>query len=433
METCNSAGTAYGPCQGEVVPTAEVCNDGIDNDCDGLIDCADPDCQTKCGGGSSAGSTAILTGSVNGQAVDKAYIPIPADGRVAVLNADSATSTGALLTSITMPRGYRPNATAGNQGTQQVVVISYSSADVQIIDAAHDSLASTLTAPVTRVASFSGGSCMICGVLIDPPTNSAILDTAEGYVVLDLITGHFSPFIPGTVAGENFAYNARTRVVLNPTYGQSAGAGLQAITLGDRSVYTYDTRVGDVPDSAAIDVMTNIAVVPDEFTDDQYLINMAAARFDAVHVPHVFSAPSSRFRISTGGWCDEWTLASIESSSHLLFLGTEFSDCAAVETLPTSSITGAPPVPPPFHWGRMPAAPDGWWFNGGDPHGIAVFTSVVDGKPYGFLVRGDQAWVARIDLAGVATATTKPDGLPGQVDLRNFVAFLSTKPTPSGS
>jgi hypothetical protein len=26
------------------VPTPEVCNDGLDNDCDGLIDCADPDC-----------------------------------------------------------------------------------------------------------------------------------------------------------------------------------------------------------------------------------------------------------------------------------------------------------------------------------------------------------------------------------------------------
>jgi len=25
-------------------PTAEVCTDGVDNDCDGLIDCADPDC-----------------------------------------------------------------------------------------------------------------------------------------------------------------------------------------------------------------------------------------------------------------------------------------------------------------------------------------------------------------------------------------------------
>ena len=30
-----------GPC----TPTAEVCNDGLDNDCDGLADCSDPDCS----------------------------------------------------------------------------------------------------------------------------------------------------------------------------------------------------------------------------------------------------------------------------------------------------------------------------------------------------------------------------------------------------
>jgi hypothetical protein len=30
---------------GTCVAQAEICNDGIDNDCDGLIDCADPDCS----------------------------------------------------------------------------------------------------------------------------------------------------------------------------------------------------------------------------------------------------------------------------------------------------------------------------------------------------------------------------------------------------
>ena len=95
--------------------------------------------------------------------------------------------------------------------------------------------------------------------------------------------------------------------------------------------------------------------------------------------------------------------------------------------MPTSVIPGAPPAPALFRWGHMPS-PDGiLWDNGADPHGIAVFTSVVDTKPYGFLIRRDQAWVARIDLAGVASAPLKPGGLTNEVDLGPFVLFLRTQ------
>ena len=71
--------------------------------------------------GANSGSTAIITGTVNGQAVDKAYVPIPSVGRVAVVNVDSSVSTTALIKSIIMPPGYLPNATAANSVTQQVV------------------------------------------------------------------------------------------------------------------------------------------------------------------------------------------------------------------------------------------------------------------------------------------------------------------------
>jgi hypothetical protein len=72
--------------------------------------------------------------------------------------------------------------------------------------------------------------------------------------------------------------------------------------------------------------------------------------------------------------------------------------------------------------------PDGIaWNNGGDPHGIAVFTSVLNGKPYGFLIRGDQAWIARVDLSGVRDTQTLTTGLFGEVDLTPFVFFLKTQ------
>jgi|GEM_PF-1953096 len=45
-QTCASDGKSWGPCTGQVTPGSEgaACTDGLDNDCNGLVDCADPAC-----------------------------------------------------------------------------------------------------------------------------------------------------------------------------------------------------------------------------------------------------------------------------------------------------------------------------------------------------------------------------------------------------
>lgn len=53
IRTCNPQGTGWGACGGAVLPTAEVCGDQLDNDCDGQVDedvDADGDGFTSCGG-----------------------------------------------------------------------------------------------------------------------------------------------------------------------------------------------------------------------------------------------------------------------------------------------------------------------------------------------------------------------------------------------
>ena len=69
---CSETGT-WGPCEGEVLPAAEVCSDAIDNDCDGMIDCNDPDCSGSpscaagCTGGADCGvDTVTNCGSCSG-------------------------------------------------------------------------------------------------------------------------------------------------------------------------------------------------------------------------------------------------------------------------------------------------------------------------------------------------------------------------------
>src|SRR5215831_1766423 len=47
MQACSGGevGT-YGTCDGEVLPGGENCKNGLDDDCNGLVDCADPTCAT---------------------------------------------------------------------------------------------------------------------------------------------------------------------------------------------------------------------------------------------------------------------------------------------------------------------------------------------------------------------------------------------------
>ncbi len=45
VTACTASGMR---CDDEVVPITEVCNDNLDNDCDGMTDCVDPDCASVC-------------------------------------------------------------------------------------------------------------------------------------------------------------------------------------------------------------------------------------------------------------------------------------------------------------------------------------------------------------------------------------------------
>lgn len=47
-QTCNSMGTGYGACVGDVIPTPDVCTDALDNDCNGAVNDGYQDGATGC-------------------------------------------------------------------------------------------------------------------------------------------------------------------------------------------------------------------------------------------------------------------------------------------------------------------------------------------------------------------------------------------------
>ena len=126
--------------------------------------------------------------------------------------------------------------------------------------------------------------------------------------------------------------------------------------------------------------------------------------------------------LTSGGFEDEGV--AIEPTTHIAFWeGEGAGDVAAANAV--QDMTGYQG----YVDGTMPALPSGGgtFSNLGDPHGIAVSTSIINGKPVGFVVDTGLQWVARVDLttlqsfeAGDAGATA------GTTQMSSVVTYLDS-------
>ncbi|MDB4928179.1 MAG: Tryptophan synthase alpha chain [Myxococcaceae bacterium] len=97
--TVASGGTDWSACTGEVFPTAEICDNGLDDDCNGLSDCADQSCR---------GTAACVTipgcsrGNIENLLADVSEITLIADrsGSMTARFGDHSTRWGALKTAV---------------------------------------------------------------------------------------------------------------------------------------------------------------------------------------------------------------------------------------------------------------------------------------------------------------------------------------------
>lgn len=408
IATVDNTGVAVGVSSGITKITASV---------SGVIGVATITIASPTPPGSSGSSSAGIAGDI-------AYVPAPGQNcngnvlsptnpnTVTVVDLKAKSTTSAVLAHIAMPANYIPTATAANYTTDQVLVTSCTSPTVLIIDGTSNKIVGSADAPITETATLSGGSCIICGVAFDLTANKAVLDTAQGLMMFDLNTKTFTAPVPGSSPSENFGYDPARQLVLNPIY-TSAPAGFQVVDLAANSSMTFTTNVKE-PDAGAIDSVTHIGLITDEASNTELFVNLNGS-------PGATPAWTS-FAQQTA--CAELTMAAIDSSVHMAVLAAENeADCFALELLPTTAPRAetAPGTPSMFLWGHMPQTPNGHrWRFGLDPHGLAVFTSSLEGKHYAFLVDKNANWVARIDLVAVAGATPNSAG----IDLSPYVTFL---------
>lgn len=387
----------------------------------------------------SGGSTGIIATTINGVPVDKAYVAVPGSANVTVINAD-ASAGAPPIHSISMPFGFSPTATAANPTNLEVDVISYTSASVIRIDANTDTVKGMIPLPVTSSQNFSGGSCIVCGVVADPIADQFIFDTAAGYFIFDIRQNQIVQTLTDHPA-ENFGYDPLLREIVSPFYSPAfnpTSDGVDLISLPANSITAISALPSTIfkPDGATVDYTTHVAVVANEAESEAIgsltFLNLgpaSTATSGSTTIPlSTYTFPDASSTCSGGGNSSEWTMLAADPNTHLLFFANEFSNCAGVLDLPPIQSDGAPSAAATVRFGAMPTSPDGQpWENSHDPHGTAVFVSVVDGHSYGFLTRLDALYVARIDLVAVASATTLTGGALGQVDLTPYVVFLKTQ------
>ena len=338
------------------------------------------------------------------------------------------TGAPALITTIDL--GTTNYATTTGGDPTAIVAASTDSTDVWFIDPTTDTLVKHINLDATYgVSGFSGSVGYVTGIAADPEMHIAILSVWNGFALADLTTHSITTVIQAPPS-ENFGYDSLHRIIYAPFYdcagavlngtmhpsacntpmtpldaglasnrGQVMLDGLSLITLSDNTVYTYentaamnpDAPVGPEPDSAGVDTVHQMVVVPSELGGFQNVIDFSMASFDQAN--KTVSAP---LRVITGVPFDG---VAVEPTSRIALFADEAGTDIAVVDMPAASMGSQAWVQ-----GTMPALPGGAgaFHHLGDPHSLAVTTLLSSGRPVGLVVDGNRQWVGRVDLETLA-------------------------------
>ncbi len=325
---------------------------------------------------------------------------------------------------------------------KKVVCIGYNSQKVAIFDLSQYlntlnpaditvtecDLDPNITIPSTT---FSGGSCINCGVAADPGDNRFIVASGDGFRVVgysvNQTTGAcdvkktylLSNYGIATV-NENFSYNPQKNWILNPEYNTPAKFWI--IDVNSDKAYSWDTTIDCSSldpnntncslweiDSISIDTTTGIAIMSDEWKLNYILVDLGQANFNPT--TNTFTAPYAMVYMQNTS-DTRYTGTAIEPNSHIAFLEEEFGNGIAVLQLPSSSGSGGTfPTPASWSYNSLSMLPndvcdaspgDGtanyWWSNPGDPHGLSIFTGSNNGVAYGIAISKSKDCIAIVNL-----------------------------------
>jgi len=401
--------------------------------------------------GSSSGSIGIFT--KNGVT----FAVTPGGGGAAKLLSlpNSGTMVGAVTTAITstLITTSLPivDGTSVDNAHDVGMAFSYNSSIISIFKLSTATEIATYDSRTVNNMSFSGANSKISGAIMDPARQWVILSTADGYDIVDystpttpvrirLIESTATAVAPavGVKMMENFGYDPAIPNGGAPfpalTAGGTSGFGATPIQVVDAStgkVYMPDAAtqlifspliVNFSPllayiDSAAVDTSYHVALLAEEFSSQQHLLDLNKLTFNGA--TGTYNLPATGYlALNTAGANSlgtEMTNIAIESNGHYVFAGRGFGGTTmSLAQLKDPAIgLGFVNVTTGF---AMPGDIDNLganvsWSGASDPHGVGAYQTdaahpTQPNTSLTLWINNAANHVAVIDMAGVLTGAT---------------------------
>jgi hypothetical protein len=302
---------------------------------------------------------------------------------------------------------------------------------------------------------YSGGSCILCGVVVDVGRPRFVIGGAGGFRVFNF-DSDTAAAVFNIPVGENFAFlpyaasTSGTSVIVAPEYLPASGTRkLRIVAVDAGKSYVWNKHTDSLTDlgaaggafassevdAATVDIRSKMIVLSTESSADFMLIDFGQAVLD--DATQTFSAPFTIAKPNPATAVARLTDVAISTAGNILLSHTEGAAHIGVTQLPQTlngngAAIGALGMLDLNDAGldRAPCGA-GYTFAGkGDPHGLSLYAGIDNGQR-GLVVDANNICAAIIDLAGLvgaprtATDSNRIDTAPAAV--RGMVRFVKLR------
>lgn len=413
---------------------------------------------------SSSNSTTAAYGVLGTDTVRVAFVPSPGGvmpfllenrGTRSITWGGPADGTG--LPPI-VPLTFAIDACAVSSSENKAVCIGFASSRVAVLDLA--TFATSLRVSDIGVQEFdtgagsvpneySGGKCILCGVVVDAGKPRYVIGGAGGFRVYNF-GSQTAAAIYDVPVGENFAFlpqSVGTSYIVAPEYRPAGGQRkLRVVSMDSGKSYVWNKHTDSAADlgaagaafpftevdAASVDVNTRMIALSTESSADFMLIDFGRAVFD--EAARTFSADFAFAKPNPATPVARLTDVAVSTAGSILLSLGEGASLVGVTQLPTGLAAGATGIGALGVFDLNDTAFDhapcgaGFVFTGkGDPHGLSLYADLDNGQR-GLAIDINNQCAAIIDLPRLRDAPHRPTD-PNLIDtslpaVRGMVRFV---------